>query len=133
MCIILNFIDYNIGFTRLLLPQILFTIHFKFIAYNKQTLQFCDALSASLSTGLAVDQSGCMAVAPGSSHWAVNGRSVPTSAYQSIQLQLLATGRLSIKVCRVSWNLDIAYFLMCMLSVMNAFKYTILKEPTSNS
>ena len=74
-----------------------------------------------------------MAVAPGSSHWAVNGQSVPMSAYQSIQPQLLATGRLSMKVCRVSWNLDIAYFLMCMLSVMNAFKYTILKEPTSNS
>ena len=75
---------------------------YKFIAYNKQTLQFCDALSPSLSAVLAVDQSGCVAVAPGSSHWAVNGRSVPMPAYQSIQPQLLATGRLSMKVCRVS-------------------------------
>ena len=80
----------------------------KFIAYNNQTLPFCDALSPSLSAVLAVDQSGCVAVAPGSSHWAVNGRSVQTSAYRTIQPQLLATGRLSIQACRVSWNLDIA-------------------------
>ena len=87
-----------------------------------------------------------MAVAPGSSHWAVNGRGVLTSAYRAIQPKLLVTGRLSMKVRKVSWNLDISYFLMCMLSVLNAFNpypplgllkgrviNTILKEPTSNS